>query len=248
MIQLTTSAVITKISAVDFNVQSINSIQDKYKKLRSDSKPNTFALQYFGTVNTLMQNGGLSKQLATQVYSNYHKLYHVSDTWIDGVLDDAHTDGFILGAFGLKIRTPILKQTIISKRMPYMATAERRSAGNAKTQSYGLLNTRAAVELQDRILKSPYRLDIMPSALIHDAIYVMARNKPSAIKWLNDNLIECMCWCELPELQHDIVKLGAAMDVYWPHWGTALTLPNSITKEEIQALALEYKAKVNSPK
>jgi len=230
------------------SVESINSIQDKYKPLRQKSKSPTFALQYQGTWRTIMKSAGLTEVVSRQVETNYHKLYEVSDTWIKGVLDAAHTDGFILGAFGLKIRTPILKQTVISKKMPYMATAERRSAGNAKTQSYGLLNTRAAVELQDRILKSPYRLDIMPSALIHDAIYMMVRNKPSAVKWLNDNLIECMCWCELPELQHDIVKLGAAMDIYWPHWGTALTLPNSITKEEIQALALEYKAKVNSPK
>jgi DNA polymerase-1 len=189
-----------------------------------------------------MQNGGLSKELATQVYTNYHNLYQVSDAWIKGILDTAHTTGYVTGAFGLKIRTPILAQTLVTTtKMPYMAKAERRSAGNAVTQSYGMLNSRAGMAFQKCVLASPYRLDILPVAQIHDAIYLLVRDDPKIVKWVNDNLVDCMRWQELPELQHDIVKLGANLDVYWPDWSTALTLPNDVPVEDIRDLALVHK-------
>ena len=226
-------------------VESINSIQDKYPELRGSSKPKTFALQYFGTIGTLMNRGGLSKALATQVYNNYHKLYKVSDDWIDDILNKAHATGYIEGAFGLKVRTPILARTPVNlKKKPYMAEAERRSAGNAKTQSYGLLNNRAAIEFSEQVAVSPYRDDILISSLIHDAIYCLCRNKPAVVKWANDNLVECMRWQELPELQHDIVKLGAELDLYWPAWKDALTLPNDIDIDEIKQRAKAHKDKI----
>jgi len=196
-----------------------------------------------------MQSAGLSEEVSKRVESNYHKLYHVSDTWIDGILNQAHTDGYILGAFGIKIRTPILAKTPLgSNRLPYPATAERRSAGNAKTQSYGLLNNRAAVEFMSRVHASPYRYDILPSALIHDAIYCLAKDRPDVVKWVNDNLIDCMRWQELPELQHDVVKLSAQLDVFFPDWGHAMTLKNGISKAEIRAAAKAHIDKLKEPK
>ena len=93
-----------------------------------------------------MKSAGLSAEVAKQVENNYHEFYKVSDAWIKNILDGAHIDGYVTGAFGLRIRTPILAMTRISHtKMPYAAIAERRSAGNAVTQSYGLLNNRAAI-------------------------------------------------------------------------------------------------------
>jgi DNA polymerase I len=227
---------------IDRDVNSINSIQDKYPKLRQKSKAPTFALQYQGTWRTIMKSAGLSAEMSQVIETNYKDLYKVSISWINGVLDEAHSTGYIVGAFGLRIRTPVLAQTdVYLKKMPYAATAERRSAGNAKTQSYGLLNTRAGIEFQERTLNSPYIYDIMPVAEIHDAGYLLVKDKPEVVKWVNDNFIECMCWQELPELQHDFIKLGAELDVFWPDWASALTLPNNISEKEIRALAWEHK-------
>ena len=202
-------------------------------------------VQYKGTWRTIMKSAGVSEKMAKQIEKNYQDLYKVSIAWIDGVLDKAHTTGYIEGAFGLKVRTPILARTSVElKKKPYMAEAERRSAGNAKTQSYGLLNNRAAIAFQKLVDASPYRYDILMCALIHDAIYIMCRNNPAIIQWVNTNLIDCMRWQELPELQHDIVKISAELDLYWPSWQDALTLPNDISIDEIKERAKAYKHKL----
>lgn len=56
---------------------------------------------------------------------------------------------------------------------PAQVAAEGRTAGNALGQSYGLLNTRAANDFQNRTLSSVHRLDVMPVAAIHDANYCL---------------------------------------------------------------------------
>jgi len=225
-------------------VDSINSIKKKYKPQRNRSKAPTFALQYKGTWRTIMKSAGVPEEMAKKIERNYQELYKVSIAWIDAVLDKAHETGYVEGAFGLKIRTPILAQTRLGKKLSFMAEAERRSAGNAKTQSYGLLNNRAAIEFRKRVDASPYRYDIFLVSLIHDATYILCRNHPDIIKWVNDNLVECMRWQELPELQHDVVKLGAELDIYWPDWAHPLTLPNCISKEEIIQRACAHKRKL----
>ena len=229
---------------IEDTVVSINSIKKKYKPLRSKSKAPTFALQYFGTWRTVMNSAGVSEAEAKDIEVKFKDFYAVSIRWINKVLDDAHTTGYIEGAFGLKIRTPILAKTPLGKRMHYAAEAERRSAGNAKTQSYGLLNNRAAIEFRDRVLKSPYKYDVFLVSLIHDATYILCRNNPAIVKWVNDNLIECMRWQELPELQDDEVKLGAELDLYWPTWADGLTLPNNIPVDDIKQRAAKHKRKL----
>lgn len=229
---------------IEDTVESINSIKTKYKALRSKSKAPTFALQYQGTWRTIMKSAGLSEEMSRQIEVNYHAFYAISDAWIKNILDTAHTTGYVNGAFGLKIRTPILAKTKISANMSYTATAERRSAGNAVTQSYGMLNSRAAIEFANRIKKSPYKYDIMLVSLIHDAIYMLIRDNPVIVKWVNDNLVDCMRWQELEELKHDKVKIGANLDLLWPDWSKALTLDNYISVDAIKEKATAHKNKL----
>jgi DNA polymerase-1 len=54
------------------------------------------------------------------------------------------------------------------------------------------------------------------------------------VKWVNDNLIECMEWCDLPAIKHDQVGLGAELDVFYPHWGSPITLPNKASLRKIK--------------
>jgi len=209
---------------------------------RQESKTPTFALTYQGTYHTLMANLGWEEAKAKAVETAYHELYKVSDEYVQARLMQASKDGYVEVAFGLRVRTPLLKQVIFNgARMPYEAAAEGRTAGNALGQSYGLLNNRAAVEFMQKVWASPYRLDIKPVALIHDAIYVLIRDDVRVVEWANRELIKSMQWQELPEIQHPTVKLGAALDIFWPDWAHPTTLPNDADQETILKVCREAK-------
>lgn len=228
---------IEEITLTEYKVQLINSIAIKYPKLRQASKTVTFAAQYGGTWKTFMNNSGFSENEAKQLEINYRKLYKHSIDFIDKKIEKAHKEGFVTGAFGLRLRTPILKQVLFnSKNTPYEALAEARTAGNAIQQSFGLLNNRAAIEFQNRILNSKYKYDILPIAHIHDAQYFIIKNHLGCIKWFNDNLIECMEWQELPEIMHEKVHLGGSVELFFPDWSNGITLPNNASKVDILAI------------
>lgn len=150
------------------DVNSVNSIATKYKKYRQDSKTITFAAQYGGTYITFMKNG-FSKQDALEIEANYHDLYKVSDNWVNECIKQCAKDGYATSAFGLRIRTPLLKQIMFNTdSMPQSALAEARSVGNAISgQSYGLLNNRATNAFMDKVWKSKFRHSILPVGQIH---------------------------------------------------------------------------------
>lgn len=227
---------------------SVNSIKKTHPELRQESKAPTFALTYQGTAHTLMTNLGWSEEKAKSVESNYHELYKVSDQYVQDRLAQASKDGYVEVAFGLRVRTPLLAQVMWGTgRVPYEAQAEGRTAGNALGQSYGLLNNRAAVAFMKKVWESPYRYDIKPVALIHDAIYIVIRDDLHVVDWANRHLIQEMRWQELPEIQHDTVKLGAALDIFWPDWSNATTLPNDSPKEVIKELCTKVKHEFTKP-
>lgn len=214
--------------------KSVNTIKKTHPELRQDSKAPTFALTYQGTWRTLMTNLGWSEDKSKAIEANYHKLYAVSDQYIHNRLAQASKDGYAEVAFGLRVRVPMLAQVVFgAARMPSEAAAEGRTVGNAMGQSYGLLNNRAAVEFWNKVWASPYKYDILPCALIHDAIYKVMREDPAVVEWSNRELIKSMQWQQLPELQHPTVKLGAALDLFWPGWHNAITLPNGADQPTI---------------
>ena len=214
--------------------KSVNKLKKDDHPLRQDSKAPTFLLTYGGTFHGLMNNLGWEMDKAKAIEKGYHDLYVVSDEYVQKRLQQASKDGYVDVAFGLRVRTPLLSQVLFNgPKMPYEAAAEGRTAGNAMGQSYGLLNNRAAVEFMKKVWASPYRLDIMPVALIHDAIYILVRDRIDVVDWANRELIKSMQWQELPEIQHPTVKLGAALDIFWPSWAKATTIPNDADQETI---------------
>lgn len=219
------------------SVDSINSIETKYKDLRQKSKGPTFALTYQGTWITLVNNLGFDKETAQQIEDNYHQLYAASDLWVQKKLLEASQKGYIEVAFGLRIRTPILAKTILNKRnTPFEAQAEGRTAGNALGQSYGLLNNRAAVEFMDRVHKSKHRTDVLPVAQIHDSQYYIIKNDVNLLHWVNNNLIECMNWQELDDIKHDKVKLDAELELFYPDMSNGTNLPNRASVDELKQI------------
>ena len=226
-----------RLPGITNTIASINSIEANFPKVRQESKGPTFTLTYLGTYFALMRNQGFSEEQAKKIESNYHELYKVSDAYIEDKLDQATRDGYVTLAFGLRLRTPVLARTVRkSKTTPYATSQEGRTAANALGQGYGLLNNRALNEFMDLVWKSKYKYDIKPINTIHDSIYLLVKSDIKIIKWVNDTLIKCMQWQELPEIQHPTVKLGAELEIYYNGWHQAIKLPNKATKKEIQTI------------
>lgn len=236
------------LAKIDINdPKQVNTFKAKGHPLepyRQDSKVPTFALTYQGTWHTLVANLGLPEAKAKQIEKSYHELYKVSDEYVQKRLEQATKDGYVTVAFGLRVRTPLLSQVVWGSKIPYEAAAEGRTAGNAMGQSYGLLNNRAAVDFMRKVWASPYRCDIKPVALIHDAIYILIRDRSDIVAWANRELIKSMQWQDLPEIQHPTVKLGAALDIYWPSWAKATTLPNDADEATIIKICAQTKGEV----
>lgn len=217
-------------------VESINSIEDKYPKLRQKSKGPTFLLTYGGTQYGL-QGLGFPEDEAIDIETRYHDLYSHSDAWVQDKIKDACSDGYTDVAFGLRVRTPILGQCLYNQDyMPYAAKKEGRTMGNAHGQSYGMLNNRAAIEFEERLLSSEFVYDILPISHIHDAQYFLIRDDIDTILWLNENLVECMQWQDLPEIEHPTVKLGGELSLFYPTWADEIKVANNITRTELSQL------------
>jgi DNA polymerase-1 len=219
------------------SIDSINSIQEKYPLIRQLSKSPTFLLTYMGTWRGLMKQFGFTKAVAQKIEKDYHDLYAVSDKWVMDRILEAGDTGFVELAFGLKLRTPILPQVVItSDAIPYQAHKEIKTAGNALGQSYGLLNTRAGNEFMEKVWSSKYAEWILPICQIHDSQYFMIRNTLGCLKFVNDNLIGCMEWNKLSPIQHDTIKLGANLEIYFPDWSNPIKVPNYQSLTQLETL------------
>lgn len=192
-------------------------------------------MTYQGTKHTLIKNCGFTPQLAEQVENRFKDLYKVSIDYINNKLKQACKDGYITVAFGLRVRTPLLKQTVLgSRKTPYAAAAEGRTAGNADGQSWCLLNSRAGSEVMKKVRAHPeYRLKIRPCAQIHDAQYYMIKDEIEPIKWANDTLVDATLWQDHPDIAHDQVPLGGEFFICYPDWSKECKLENYISEQQI---------------
>lgn len=236
---------------IEDDVASINSIAEKYPHFRQDSKTPTFLLTYGGTHIGIMDKMGWTLQKALLISTRYHQMYEHSDKWVQAKLDEAGRTGYVTVAFGLRVRTPLLKQVIRGTRVtPYEAEAEGRTAGNALGQSWGLLNNRAVTEFMRLARAHPiYRYWIRPCAQIHDANYYILKDDPDLIVWVNKHLSDAVKWQDHPDIWHDEVKLGGELDLFFPSWAEKLTLPNELDVDTLLHLCqkhLEPKEKKNA--
>lgn len=225
------------------NVSRVNSIKKLYPDQRQDSKVPTFALTYDGTYMTLMKNVGLSKAVALAIESAYHELYVVSDEAIAAKITQASKDGYVTIAFGLRLRTPLLGQVVMgTNKTPHEASAEGRTAGNALGQSWCMLNSRAGSEFMTKVRSDKkMRLRIKPCAQIHDAGYFLIRDDMETLMFTNTHLSKAVSWQEDPLIQNEHIKMSGQLDIFYPHWGKSLTIPNTTTEEEIKQLIKKHK-------
>lgn len=231
------NAEIKELDSTAFDVAQINSIETRYKPLRQDSKAPTFALTYQGTYRTLMVNCGFPEAKAKSIEQRYHEMYEVSDRWVAAKLDEATRTGYVTVAFGLRVRTPLLKQVIRgTSKTPFEAEAEGRTAGNALGQSWCLLTSRAGSEFLGKVRKSQYKYDIRPTSQIHDAQYFLVRDNISVVEFTNRHLVEAVQWQDHPEIYHDLVKLGGELSIFYPSWKEEIGIPNGASRQEIFAI------------
>lgn len=242
---------IKEVTKEEMLVLVTNHIKTHYPHARQKAKSPFFLLQYDGTWIGLMKQFGFSEKIAKGIQKGYDSLYSTFIQFVKDCLKSGYEEGYVTGAFGLRLFTPIMQNAKGNSRKKHLAEAEGRSAGNmVGGQSYCALTLRALGNFMKRVHVSKWRYDIAPISTIYDSIYLEIPDDPECVVWVNKNLIECMCDITgAPELEHDVVKVGANLCVYYPNWSVELEMPNGITKEELvplmrSALAA-YKAKTS---
>ncbi|MDT1904016.1 hypothetical protein FPK34_25125, partial [Acinetobacter baumannii] len=70
--------------------------------------------------------------------------------------------------------------------------------------------------------------------------YLICTEDAEVVAWVNKNLTECMAWNELPEIQHETIKLSAELDIHYPNWANAITLPNDADAERVREICAEW--------
>lgn len=230
-----------EVSRSEHDVKRINSIKKLYPVFRQDSKPPTFALTYQGTYITLMANCGFTLELAKMVETRYHDLYVVSDKWVADKLNQACKDGYVTLAFGLRLRTPLLKQVVLNtSKTPYEAAAEGRTAGNALGQSWCMLNSRAVSGFMKTVRKGKHRLDIKPCSQIHDASYYLIRDDMETLLYTNKHLSHEVSWQQDPLIQNEHIKMSGELAVFYPNWSQSFDIPNDADESKVKTLIKKH--------
>ena len=215
------AAELEQATTTEEKVSIVNSIKDRYKDIRQKAKPCGFLLQYGGTDKGLEANLGFTPEEAKNIYEGYCKLYAKTIEWTKKHLELAKINGYVEVAFGLKVRTPILK----AKPDSSLAAAEGRTAGNALGQSWGLLNDRALNEVITKVDELGLTTSILPVGKVHDCGYYLVKNDIALIEILNKLCVQAAKWQEHPVIADDDVHLSGQLDLFHPSWATPITLP-----------------------
>ena len=185
-----------------------------------------------------MKNCGFDEVTAKQIEERYHELYKESDIWIKERIKEATVNGYVTGAFGLRVRTPMLIGA--GSKLTNLQAAESRTAGNALGQGWGLLNNRAMNAVLKRVDEAGLTESIYPIAAVHDCCYYMIKNDAEIITWFNKVVTEEARWQNHPDIAHPLVGLEGQLDLYFPSWATPLTLPENLNQEELINLCINH--------
>lgn len=176
---------------------------------------------------------------AKAVYSAYHTLYSGLAKFAEKNKQSGILNGYVTGAFGLRLRTPLLKRQRPGERESQEVGSEARSSSNMVTQSWGMLMNRAFIEFDNILSKSPYKSKVRLVNTIHDAVYLLVKDEPEVIQWVNTTLVKCMEWQE-DIIKSDEVKMTAEVDFGYS-WKEQHTLHNNATLEECTAFSKAIK-------
>jgi len=206
--------------------ESINKIKKEAKDLRQNSKSYTFAISYGQEAPGMAKKQGIPIEKAISIVNGYKELYKELVKWNEENKKFMQKNGYVKCCWNHGVKTPLIHMSLINRSItPSSVIAEFRSANNAITQSYGMLTTIAGLRFQEKLFNSKYRYDVLMINQIHDAIYLLIRNEPEVIKWVNKTLIETMCIMDEPRLIDAPVKLKSELDI-GISWDKQETIPN----------------------
>ena len=224
-----------KLPGIERDVESINSIPELFKDVRTAGKPVTFLLAYGGTPYGLQTTCGFSKQVSNKVYSNFLKMNQVTIEWQEDKMYAAADKGYVTLAYGLRLRTPALALCAFgSSYLPKDARKQAKTATNALCQSYSQITGRASIKVFDEINASKYRGKAFQLCDIYDCLILAIPNTIDSVLFFNEMLVRIMTdISEVPELTHDIVQLEAELEICFPDWSNPIAIPNAATAKDI---------------
>lgn len=198
-------------------------------------------MQFFGTIFGLIKKFGFSKLLSAHIFDSFQETYSVSIDWTKRQIKKAHKKGYVVGAYGLRLKTPLLKRTVYGDtQVPYAAVSEFRTAANMLSgQSYGLMTINAFYEFMKIVYEHPeYKYKIRPVITIYDAIYIeLDDDDPKQLKFVNDTLIRCMAdISKLPELKHKDITMSSTLSLYAGTMATEVEIPNNASLKDIKKI------------
>jgi len=176
-------------------------------QLRTDSKACTFKLAYGGYPDS--DKGGVITQ---EIFDRYHEeLYPgVNAFKNEYVIPQAMNEKFIHLNWGLKLQADDPRSSLLP-------------INNANFQGYSDLTSIAGVKFRNTYLANGNPYNIIGLNIIHDALYYELDDTPEAVKWLNDNLVDCLT----PDfLINQTVHLRAEVD-YGYNQKDMVTMPNN---------------------
>ena len=153
--------------------------------------------------------GGVITQ---EIFDRYHEeLYPgVNAFKNEYVIPQAMNEKFIHLNWGLKLQADDPRSSLLP-------------INNANFQGYSDLTSIAGVKFRNTYLANGNPYNIIGLNIIHDALYYELDDTPEAVKWLNDNLVDCLT----PDfLINQTVHLRAEVD-YGYNQKDMVTMPNN---------------------
>ena len=202
-------------------------------------------MNYGGTSIGLKRKFGFSDDKAKFIEDSHHEMYKVYYSYVKDKVNQAKIDGYVTLAFGLRLRTPVLKASNETNIPSYIIEQEERSVGNALFQSYGLMTLNALSNIMNEVWDHPVYFDrIVPVSTIYDSLYFELDNDLDQLVWLNKVIVRNMKdITEIPELHHPELELGADVEVLYPDWSSPIKIKNGASKEDVINSVKEWKSK-----
>lgn len=192
---------------------------DQIKKIRTRSKAPTFKLAYGGYPDD--HKGGVITQ---EIFDNYHNILYpgVTDYRENYVLQTTKRQGYIHLGLGCRIYSKNPEQDI-------------RTLHNATIQFWSILSLLAINEFNFRVDEAGLSQEVRVHATIYDSVYSYVLKEAEILKWVNDNIVECMT---VDFMVNQPIPNEAKGEV-GQNWADLTPLSNNATLEEcIEVLKL----------
>lgn len=195
------------------------------KDLRQKSKGPTFGLAYGAYPPKIASTLKIPIEEAKQIFDRYHnELYGgITDYRENYVLPTTISNGRIHLGLGFYLYSDDPDRDI-------------RTLNNATVQFWSILTALTINKMHQLIDEKGYADDVLVVSTIYDSIYLQVTEDPKIIKWVNDNLINCMV---KDFMEDQTIKNEAESEIGYD-WATLKALPINASIQQIQEVLNEF--------